>query len=416
MPDIVGVEKGNDMTDIPPPTPGALDDIVILEVATLGAAPWMATYLSEFGAEVIKVEQPGSGDPLRGWGHQRDGIGLSWKSTARNKRTITLDLHHQRGQELFKQLIEHVDVLLVNFRPGRMEQWGLSYQDLSAINPGLVMVHLTAFGLTGPYAERPGFGTLVEAMSGFAHITGEADGPPTLPAIPLADSVASMMGSIACLAALHHRDQRGGRGQLIDVSLLEPLSRILEQAATDYDQLGIVQGRTGNRWNITVPRNAYRTADDHWVAMSGSAPSIAERGIRAIGKGEWLADPVMASAQGRLTRSDEIDAAFADWIGARPLDEVMATFEEFEVAAAPIYSVDMLIADPQAVARGMFVKVPDDDLGEVLVHNTPTHLSETPGRIRHLGRALGADTDAVLEEYLGLSETERAELRAAGVI
>ncbi|MFT3852982.1 MAG: CoA transferase [Ilumatobacteraceae bacterium] len=399
-----------------PPRTGALDDIVILEAATLGAAPWIATFLSEFGAEVIKVEQPDRGDPLRDWGLQRDGVGLSWKTTARNKRTVTLDLHHRRGQELFRRLVEHVDVLLVNFRPGRMEQWGLGYEELSAINPRLVMVHVTGFGLTGPYAQRPGFGTLIEAMSGFAHITGEPDGPPTLPAIALADSVASMMGAIACLTALHHRDQHSGRGQLIDVSLLEPLSRVLGQAATDYDQLGVVQGRTGNRWNITAPRNAYRTADDRWVALSGSAPSIAERGIRAIGREEWLADPEMSTAQGRLKRADEIDAAFAAWIGQRTLAEVMTIFEDHEVAVAPVYAVDQLIADPQAIARGMFVKVPDQDLGEVLVHNTPTHLSETPGQIRHLGRSLGADTDAVLAEHLGLTDAELSELRSDGVI
>ena len=253
-------------------------------------------------------------------------------------------------------------------------------------------------------------------MSGFAHITGEADGPPTLPAIPLADSVAAMQGTIACLTALHHRDRNGGRGQLIDVSLLEPLSRMLEQAATDYDQLGLVQRRTGNRWNITVPRNAYRTSDDQWVAMSGSSPSIAERGMRAIGRADWLEDALMSSAQGRLAKADEIDTAFAEWIGARTLDEVMATFEEYEVAAAPIYSVDMLIADPQAVAREMFVRIADDELGTVLVHSTPTHLSETPGQIRHLGQRLGADTDAVLRERLGLDEAELARLREAGAI
>jgi crotonobetainyl-CoA:carnitine CoA-transferase CaiB-like acyl-CoA transferase len=395
---------------------GALQDIVILDAATLGAAPWIGTYLSEFGAEVIKLEHPRGGDPLRNWGFQKDGVGLGWKSAARNKRSVTVDLHHEEGQRLFKRLIEQVDVLLVNFRPGRMEKWDLSYETLSVINPKLIVVHVTAFGLTGPYAQRPGFGTLVEAMSGFAHITGEPDGPPTLPAIPLADSVAAMMGTIACLSALHHRDRNGGRGQLIDVSLLEPLSRVLEQAATDYDQLGIVQGRTGNRWNITVPRNAYRTSDDQWVAMSGSAPSIAERGIRAIGKTDWLDDPVFASAQGRLTRADEIDSAFAEWIGDRTLKEVMATFEEYEVAAAPVYSIDMLIADPQAVARGMFVKVPDDELGEVLVHSTPTHLSETPGQIRHLGQRLGADTDAVLKERVGLDDDELARLRKVGAI
>lgn len=397
-------------------SPSALEGVRIIEAATLGAAPWVSTFLSEYGAEVIKVEPPGKGDPLRTWGHLKDGVGLLWKTVGRNKRSITLDLHHETGQSLFKQLVRTADILIVNFRPGRLERWGLGYDVLSQEHPGLIMLHISAFGQTGPYAQRPGFGTLVEAMSGFAHITGEPDGPPTLPSFPLADAVAAQAGAAACLAALYHRDLGDGRGQLIDVALLEPLTRFLEHMVLEYDQLGLVQGRTGNKWKITVPRNAYVTADGRWVAMSGSSPRIAERAIRAIGREDWLDDPVMRDPQGRLEHADEIDDAVAEWIAARPFAEVMAVFEEHEVAAAPIYSVDQLVEDPHVRARGMFQRVPDDELGEVLVQGPVARLSATPGQVRHLGRPLGADTAAVLAEACGIDEQGLRRLRDDGVV
>lgn len=398
------------------PTARALEGVRVVEAATLAAAPWIGAFLGEFGAEVIKVEQPGQGDPLRTWGHQKDGIGLLWKTVGRNKKSVEIDLHHEDGRDLMRRLVDTADIFIVNFRPGKLESWGLDYDSLSERDPKLIMCHVTAFGQTGPYSKRPGFGTLVEAMSGFAHITGEADGPPTLPAIPLADAFASQAGLGAILAALHHRDVNGGAGQFIDVSLLEPLSRFLEHMVVDYDALGIVQGRTGNKWEITVPRNAYRTADGHWVAMSGSAPRIAERAIRAIGHEDWLEDPVFSDPQGRLEHADEIDDAFAAWILARPFEEVMRVFEEFEVAAAPVYSIDQLVEDPQVKHRKMFVRIEDSELGDLLVQSPVTRLSDTPARIDHLGPPLGSATEEILGPLCEGSATSLAELRERGIV
>ena len=394
----------------------ALDGVRVVEAATLGAAPYIATFLGEYGAEVIKIEQPGKGDPLRNWGHLKDGVGLLWKTVGRNKKSVTLDFHDEDGRDVFKKLVDTADILIVNFRPGRLEKWGLGYEMLKQTNPGLIMVAVSAFGQTGPYSSRPGFGTLVEAMSGFAHITGEADGPPTLPPMPLADAFASQAGLGASLAALHHRDVNGGTGQYIDVSLLEPLTRFLEHMLVDYDQLGIIQQRAGNKWAITVPRNTYATSDGQWIAMSGSAPSIAERAIRAIGRLDWLEDPIYSDAQLRLQHADEIDDEFAKWIGARTLEEAMAVFEEYEVAAAPVYSIAQLVEDPHVKARKIFVRVEDDELDQPLVQVPVARLSETPGRIDHLGRKLGADTDEVLSRVAGLSADEIAELRQRGIV
>lgn len=400
----------------PQTTAGALEGVRVIEAATLAAAPWIGTFLGEFGAEVIKIEPPKGGDPLRNWGHLKDGVGLMWKTIGRNKKSVTLDFHSEDGREVFKKLVATADILIVNFRPGRLEKWGIGYDTLKEINPGIIMVHVSAFGQTGPYSSRPGFGTLVEAMSGFAHITGEADGPPTLPPLPLADAFASQAGIGAALAALHHRDVNGGTGQYIDVSLLEPITRFMEHMLVDYDQLGLVQRRIGNKWKITVPRNTYATSDGHWIAMSGSAPSIAARAIRAIGRLDWLEDPIYSDPQLRLQHADEIDGEFARWIGERTLEEAMAVFEEYEVAAAPVYAIDQLAADPHVKDRKMFVRVEDDELDNPLVQAPVTRMSETPGRIDHLGPKLGADTDEVLSRVLGLSDAELADLHERGVI
>lgn len=394
----------------------ALEGVRVVEAATLAAAPWIGTFLGEYGAEVIKIEPPKGGDPLRNWGHLKDGVGLMWKTIGRNKKSVTLDFHDADGREVFKKLVDTADILIVNFRPGRLEKWGLGYETLKQTNPGLIMVAVSAFGQTGPYSSRPGFGTLVEAMSGFAHITGEADGPPTLPPLPLADAFASQAGISAALAALHFRDVNGGSGQFIDISLLEPITRFMEHMLVDYDQLGLVQRRTGNKWKITVPRNTYQTSDGEWIAMSGSAPSIAERAIRAIGRLDWLEDPIYSDPQLRLAHADEIDGEFAKWIGQRTLEEAMAIFEEYEVAAAPVFSIEQLVADPHVQSREMFVRVKDDELDNPLVQAPVAHLSVTPGRIDHLGRKLGADTDDVLSRVVGLSADEIADLRQRGII
>lgn len=388
----------------------------MLDLATLAAGPLVATYLGEFGADVIKVEEPTGGDPIRTWGNQRDGIGLMWKSVSRNKRSITLNLRSAEGQDLVRQLVTHADVLIVNTRPQTLRKWGLDYESLRTVNERLVMLHITGYGLTGPKSERPGFGTLGEAMSGFAHITGEADGPPTLPPFMLADGVASLNAAYAVMMALYHRDVHGAPGQLIDVNLIDPLARLLEQTLLGYDQLGLVPGRAGNRWDISAPRNTYRTADGKWLAMSGSSPTLALRVFQAIGRGDLVDDADFSDPQRRLARAREVDAVVAEWVATKTLSEAMAVFEAAEVAAAPVYDITQLVADEQLVYREVFVGIKDDDLGAMTVQAPVPRFSDTPGRVDHLGPALGEHNTEVYGELLGLSPNDIADLHASGVL
>jgi crotonobetainyl-CoA:carnitine CoA-transferase CaiB-like acyl-CoA transferase len=395
---------------------GALSGLRVIDAATLAAGPLIATWLGEFGAEVIKIEQPDGGDPLRQWGAQRDGVGLMWKSLGRNKKAVTLNLRAEEGRDLLRALVRSADVLVMNLRPSTLARWGLDYESLAAENPGLVMVHVTGFGAGGPKSDRPGFGTLGEAMSGFAHLTGSPDGPPTLPSFMLADGVAALNATYAVMMALYHRDVHGAPGQLIDINLIEPLARLIEQPVLTYDQLGTVPGRTGNRWDISAPRNTYQTKDGHWLAMSGSAPTIAMRALRAVGRPELTTDPKFAEAQQRLRNAAEIDAIMADWIAQHTLDDAMTVFEEAQVAAAPVYDAELLLADPQLQAREVYASYPDEDFGTMRVQGPVPRLSVTPGRVDHLGPALGAHNDEVYGKLLGLDAERRRELHEHGVI
>lgn len=402
-------------------TNGALDGLRVIDAATLAAGPLIATWMAEHGAEVIKVEQPDGGDPLRQWGAQRDGIGLMWKSVARNKKCVTLNLRLDAGRDLLRSLTRQADVVIMNLRPSTLDKWGLGYGRLAADNPRLVMVHVTGYGASGPKSDWPGFGTLGEAMSGFAHLTGTPDGPPTLPSFMLADGVAGLTATYAVMMALYHRDTSGGnagsgRGQLIDINLIEPLARLLEQSVLTYDQLGTIPVRTGNRWDISAPRNTYRTSDGRWLAMSGSAPTIAMRALRAVGRPELTEDPKFAEAQQRLRNAAEIDAIMAGWIGQRTLAEALAVFEEAGVAAAPIYDAEQLLDDPQLRARGVYPSVDDPELGSMRVQAPVPRFSATPGAISHLGPRLGEHNTEVYRELLGLDSGRLAELHEQGVI
>jgi crotonobetainyl-CoA:carnitine CoA-transferase CaiB-like acyl-CoA transferase len=376
----------------------------------------VGTALGEFGAEVIKVEQPGTGDPMRTWGDRRAGTGLMWKSVARNKRCVTLDLRRGDGQELFHRLLDVSDVLIAGNRPSALMRWGIDYGSVHAAHPHVVMLHVTGYGRGGPASDRPGYGTLAEAMSGFAHLTGTPDGPPTLPSFMLADGVAGLTATYAVMMALYHRDTRGGTGQLIDINLIEPLARLLEQSVLTYDQLGTIPVRTGNRWDISAPRNTYRTSDGRWLAMSGSAPTIAMRALRAVGRPELTEDPKFAEAQQRLRNAAEIDAIMADWIGRHTLDAALAVFEEAGVAAAPIYDAEQLLDDPQLQARGIYPSVDDPELGSMRVQAPVPRFSATPGAISHLGPRLGEHNAEVYRELLGLDGGRLAELHERGVI
>jgi crotonobetainyl-CoA:carnitine CoA-transferase CaiB-like acyl-CoA transferase len=376
----------------------------------------VATALGEFGAEVIKVEQPGAGDPLRTWGHRKDGIGLVWKSVSRNKRCITLDLRQLEGQDLFHQLLAVSDVLVVGNRPSALTRWGLDYESVHARHPELVMLHISGYGRGGPHSDRPGFGTLAEATSGFAQVTGQPDGPPTLPPFMLADGVAAQAATWAVMMALYHRDLHGGGGQLVDVNLVEPLARLIESSTLAFDQLGVIPGRVGNRLPASAPRNAYRTADDKWLAISSASSNIVMRVYRSIGRPDLAENPDYVDPVRRQERGIEVDELVADWVAQRSLDEAMKVFLEAEVAAAPIYDAEQLLADEHLVARGTFVKIDDSELGPMTVQAPVAQLSESPGRIEYLGRPLGVDNDAVFGGLLGIDPDRVAGLRAAGVI
>ena len=393
-----------------------LRGIRVVDAATLAAGPMVATALGEFGAEVIKVEQPGSGDPLRTWGELKDGIGLLWKSMSRNKRCVTLDLRSLDGQEIFHRLLGVSDVVVINNRPSALARWGLDYESVHAAHPHLVMLHVTGYGRGGPKSDRPGFGTLAEAMSGFAHVTGQPDGPPTLPPFFLADGVAAQSATYAVMMALYHRDVHGGGGQLIDVNLIEPLARLIETSTLTYTQLDKVPGRVGNRLDASAPRNAYQTADEQWVAISSASPNLVVRVYRAVDRADLAEDPEYVDPVRRRGHALEIDQAVADWIAKRPLDEVMAVFEAAEVAAAPIYDARQLLADEHLRARGSFIQVDDPDFGRATVQGPVVVMSETPGRVDHLGRGLGQDNDAIYGGLLGIDAERLDALRAVGTI
>ena len=395
---------------------GPLAGVRVVEAATLAAGPMAGTALGEFGAEVIKVEAPGAGDPMRTWGRRREGVGLAWKSVSRNKRCVTLDLRQPEGQELFHRLLEVSDVLVVGNRPSALERWTIDYETVHARHPHLVMCHISGYGRGGPKSDRPGYGTLAEAMSGFAHVVGQPDGPPTLPPFMLADGVASLAATYAVVMALYHRDVHGGTGQLIDVNLVEPLARLIETSTLAFDQLGEIPGRVGNRLDASAPRNAYRTADDRWLAISSASPAIAKRVYRAIDRPELAEDPDYVDPVRRQERAREVDELVEKWVAARTLDDAMAAFEAADVTAAPVYDAAQLLGDEHLRARGTFVTVDDPELGPMTVQAPVAVLTETPGRIQHLGRTLGADNDAVFGELLGLSADHLRDLRDKGVV
>jgi crotonobetainyl-CoA:carnitine CoA-transferase CaiB-like acyl-CoA transferase len=391
-----------------------LDGIRVVEAATLFAAPLAGMFLGDYGADVIKIEHPRRVDPARGHGPSKDGAGLWFKALGRNKRLVTLDLSKPDGRDLFLRLAGTADVVLENFRPGTLERWGLGPDELSAENPRLVLARVSGFGQTGPYASRPGFGTLAEAISGFAALNGEPDGPPLLPPLALADGVAALATAFAIMVALRAREQTG-RGQVVDTSLIEPLMTLLGPQVTAFDLLGELQPRTGNRSSHNAPRNVYRTADGSWVAVSASAGSIAERVLRLVGRPDLAEQPWFATGSGRVAHVDEIDDAVAAWIAARPRDEVMGAFEAAEAAIAPVYDARDILADPHLAAIDALVTVDDEELGPIKMTNVISRLSETPGEIRSAGGRHGADTGAVFAE-LGVPPEELARLRAEGVV
>jgi crotonobetainyl-CoA:carnitine CoA-transferase CaiB-like acyl-CoA transferase len=380
------------------PADGALAGLRVVDASTLFAGPMAAMHLGDLGASVTKVEHPAKPDPSRTHGAAKDGVNLWWKTLGRNKRTVTANLGSPGGREVFLALAERADVVIENFRPGTLERWGLGYEELSARNPRLVLARVSGFGQVGPYRTRPGFGTLAEAMSGFAAMTGEPDGPPTLPPFGLADGVASLATAFAIMTALSVRD-RTGRGQVVDTAIVEPILAMLGPQITRWDQLRSVQPRTGNRSSNNAPRNTYRTSDGHWVAVSTSAQSIAERVVRLVGRPDLVDEPWFARGVDRARHADELDSAVGGWIRVRTRDEVVAAFEAAQAAVAPVYDARDIVEDPQFQALGTIHEIEDPELGPMLMQ----------------GPAHGADTDLVLDE-LGFSPERIAELREEGAV
>ncbi|WP_461032523.1 CaiB/BaiF CoA transferase family protein [Streptomyces mayteni] len=392
----------------------SLIDLKVIDTATLFAGPTAAMLLGDFGADVIKIEHPRRGDPARGHGAAADGVGLWWKTLSRNKRTAAVDLSEPEGQEILRRLAADADVLVENFRPGTLERWGLSPEALWAENPRLILARMTGFGQFGPMAGRPGFGTLAEAMSGFAASTGDPEGPPVLPPLALADGVAGLTMAYAVMVALRARESTG-RGQIVDLAIIEPLLGLLGPQMTAFRALGVIPERTGNRSASNAPRNTYRTRDGRWVAVSTSAQPIAERVMRLVGRPELAERPWFATGAGRVAHVDELDAAVGGWIAERDADEVIAEFTRAQAAIAPVYDVSDVAKDPQYEALGTFVELPDEELGAVTVQNVLFRLSETPGEVRWAGPPLGRHTDEILTA-LSYPAERIAALRERGVI
>lgn len=395
---------------------GPLAGLRVIDIATIIAAPFAASLLADFGADVIKFEMPGHGDGLRTFPPYKDGKPLWWKVTNRGKTFATLDLRRPEGADILKRFVATSDVLIENFRPGTLEKWGLDRDTLWAINPKLVILRVSAFGQTGPKASQGGFARIFEAMGGLTHITGHGDGPPIHPGYPLADAFGGLFGAFSILAALHGIDRNRCQGEEIDLALTEATFRLLENIAIEYDQLGAIRQRNGNYNQYTAPSNVYRTADGRYVTVASSTNSTFLNNCKAIGQPELAAEQRFSTNNGRLAHAEELDVHFAGFIGANDLETVLDAFHAHHGTIAPVYSVEQIFEDRQFAARDAIPSVPDEDFGTVRMQGVVPKLRNAPGRIRWAAKGIGADNDTVFSERLGLSESEIAALRSQGII
>ncbi len=380
----------------------ALSGVRVIDISNFLAGPISSMFLSDFGADVIKVERPGTGDEIRYWGNNKDGVGLMYKLVNRNKRSVTADLRTPLGVEIVKALVRDADIIIENYRKGTLEKWGLDYETLSEINPGLIMIRITGFGQTGPNSHRPGFGTLAEGYAGFAAITGYPDRPPLLPGFGLADETSGLMGAYLALAALRERDQRSGRGQIVEFGIYEPLFTLLGPQVVDYDQLGIIQERNGSRLPFTAPRNTFRTKDDKWVSISGSAQSTFERMCEALNVPELVNDPRFLDNRLRIQNAEALDDALQDAILEFDRDTLIGLFDEFGAAVAACNNIAEIFEDPHFLARGNIVAVNDEELnGPLKMQNVVGNFSRTPGKVKHAGPKLGEHNREILVDMLG---------------
>jgi formyl-CoA transferase len=397
--------------DYAPNARGALDGVRVLDLSRLVAGNTLTQVLADFGAEVIKVEPP-AGDTLRAW--RTNGVPVTWKLYARSKKSLCLELRRPEARELLLKLVPSAAIFVESFRPGTLESMGLAPEQLFARNPKLVVVRISGWGQDGPYRRRPGFGTLIEGMSGFASMNGFADREPVLPPMYLADSVAGLHGASAAMIALREVEKNGGAGQVIDLPLLEPLFNILGPQAANFRLTGKVKSRTGNRSTTTAPRGAYRTQDGHWVCLSASIQKMAERLFRAIGRPELIDDPRYATNSARLRHAEELDAIIGGFIAKRTQAENIAYFEQAEVTIGPVYDIAQILEDPHVIERELIADYPDPEMGEFPMHHVVPRLSGTPGAVRSPAPKLGEHNRALLAEA-GVDETAYAKLLAAGI-
>ena len=395
--------------------PGALHGLRVIEMGQLIAGPFAGKTLGEFGADVVKIEAPGGGDPLRNWRLVKDGTSVWWQVQSRNKRSIALDLRSKDGQDIAKKLIAQADVLIENFRPGTLEGWGMSYEELAKDNPGLVMLRISGYGQTGPYRDLPGFGSIGEAMGGLRHLTGEPGRVPVRCGISIGDTLAALHGTIGVLTALYHRKVNGGQGQVIDVALHEAVFNVMESLVPEYSAFGVVREPAGSALPGIAPSNAYRCSDDGVVLIAGNGDSIFKRLMAAIGRIDLGNDPALADNAGRVTRVDELDRAIEAWTLQRPAAEVLAILGEVKVPAGRVFTARDIVEDPHFQARQMILKQQTRDGYTVDVPGVVPKLLGTPGGVRSSAPKLGDDTDAVLGE-IGFSATDIAALRGRKVV
>ncbi len=391
-----------------------LSNLKVVEMGTLIAGPFCGRLLAEFGAEVIKIETPGEGDPLRKWRKLHEGTSLWWYAQARNKKSVTLNLREKEGQDIARRLIEGADILVENFRPGTLEKWGLDYASLAAANPKLIMVRLSGFGQTGPYKDRVGFGAIGESMGGMRYVTGYPDRAPVRVGISIGDSLAAMYGAMGALMALHHRHATG-KGQVVDVALYEAVFSMMESMLPEFGMSGFIRERTGSSLPGIVPSNTYLCGDGQFVVIGANGDAIFKRMMKAIGRDDLANDPTLSDNAGRVRRTDELDAAIGAWTGAHTLDHVLQVLEGADVPAGRIYSIKDIVADLQYQARGMIEKHRLEGDGEVWLPGVVPKMSETPGGTKWIGPALGAHTQEVLAG-LGINDAEQMALKSRGII
>lgn len=394
---------------------GPLEGIRVIELGTLIAAPFASRLLGEFGADIVKVEAPGAGDPLRQWRKMHEGTSLWWYLQSRNKKSIAIDLKAPEGQDLVRRLIKDADVVIENFRPGTLEKWGLGWDVLSALNPALTLVRISGFGQTGPYAKKPGFGAIGEAMGGIRYTTGDPDHPPSRVGISLGDSVASLHAVIGALMSLYNVKANGGQGQVVDVSLFESVFNLMESLIPEYDLFGHVRARTGGALPGICPSNTYPTRDGSYLVVAGNGDSIFKRLMVAIGRKDMAEDPRLADNEGRVAHDRLVDAAIAGWTSTLDIADAIAVLDAADVPSTRIYSAADIVEDPQYLARDMILPAELPDGTQVKMPGISPKLSGTPGGVRWVGPTLGEHTSSILEK-LGLSLQDVASLRERRII